>query len=132
MNNNEELIQLGFEEFKKKEPYPHIDKHSFFAGAEYILNLKDKWISVKNKLPECNQPYYDWQGDIIEDLKCSLPVVVLTDDNNAHIVTLNQNYDIETMKPSGEPYWFDENKPSEGDWLNGLVTHWYPLPEISK
>ena len=86
--------------------------------------------SVEEELPPCDQPYID-NHEEVDDIKMSKPVAVIA-EGGYHIATLNQNYDPETGEKNGEPYWFDENKPSEGDWLNELVTHWAPLPELPK
>ena len=51
-----EIIRKGFEEFKSKEPYPHIDKDSFEKGAEFMLNWACEWL--KNNL----STYTVWQS----------------------------------------------------------------------
>ena len=92
------------------------------------LREKNQLIPVDEALPPTNK-YYFIGGELYEGLKISLPVVVLLDDGTYHIATLNRNCDEGTGEPTGEPYWFDENKVDEGDWLNKLVTHWMPLPQ---
>ena len=103
-------------------------ERAFLRGADFADN--HCWLAVEEELPQIDQPYYD-DGLVCNDLKISLPVIVATDNGEYHIATLNQNYN-ENGKKSDSPYWFDENNTSNGDWLDGHVTHWMPLPQAPK
>ena len=96
-------------------------------GVKRILKkLKMKWISVKQRLPVANLPLLDFNGRIIEGVMISEKVLVYTKDGQYSVATINQNYDAEGNKED-TPYWFDEQSPDNGDWINDVVTHWTPL-----
>lgn len=115
------------------DDHPDIDVRTMAAwksGYQAAIDAYSHWISVEEELPQCNIPYEDcWRGDLTGDIMESEKVVVLTKKDGIHIATLNQNYDVETNEPRGNPYWFDENKPEDGDWINDKVTHWMKLPK---
>ena len=86
------------------------------------------WISVDDELPRCYIPYNNWDGtpsDVLESEK----VIALLSDGTICIATFNQNLDVDTDKPTGSPYWFDEGHPEDGDRIGGEVTHWMPMPQ---
>jgi len=110
----------------------------FLNGAITIGELIDecfefgqqhpRWISVEDELPRCYIPYNNWDGtpsDVLESEK----VIALLSDGTICIATFNQNLDVDTDKPTGSPYWFDEGHPEDGDRIRGEVTHWMPLPQ---
>ena len=104
----------------------------FILGAQWADRHPAGWISVEDELPKCYKPYIDCligeTTDLLESDKC----LVLLANGNYTIATLNQDFDEETGAPTKEPYWFDEMKPSEGDCIDGQVTHWMPLPAPPK
>ena len=104
-------------------------KAAYVAGADYALDTVQHWISVEDELPKIEEPYFDYNDEVCDDLKCSKKVIVFA-DNDFHIATLNQNYD--DGEKSGKPYWFDEEHSEDGAWLDGKVTHWMPLPQAPK
>ena len=90
------------------------------------------WISVEDELPKCDQPFYDYFGDIDDELVCSEEMLVLI-GGKVYIATLNQ--DMHNGKPRGEPYWIDE-RADDSSWIGNkpetIVTHWMPTPQPPK
>lgn len=100
---------------------------AFEAGVEWA-DGHPNWISVEDELPRCYIPYNNWDGtpsDVLESEK----VIALLSDGTICIATFNQNLDVDTDKPTGSPYWFDEGHPEDGDRIRGEVTHWMSLPQ---
>ena len=99
---------------------------AFLNGIDYAEH-HPRWISVEDELPRCYIPYNNWDGtpsDVLESEK----VIALLSDGTICIATFNQNLDVDTDKPTGSPYWFDEGHPEDGDRIRGEVTHWMPQP----
>ena len=42
MESQKEIIEWGFEDFKKSQPYPHVDKASYEAGATYAFDFANQ------------------------------------------------------------------------------------------
>ena len=100
---------------------------AFLNGIDYAEH-HPHWISVEDELPRCYIPYNNWDetpSDVLESEK----VLALLSVGTICIATFNQNLDVDTDKPTGSPYWFDEGHPEDGDRIRGEVTHWMTLPQ---
>jgi len=92
----------------------------YCAHCTQIVDLKDEWINIKDKLPN--------HHDII--LVCSITGIGVStfvdsiEMNKSLIVNGFGNECVDTEK---HPYYFVSNE-LRGHTFNG-VTHWMPLPE---
>ena len=125
-------LTMTKEEFKAHVSMAYDVKEHWeqFLERVWQLHLQEMlhWISVEDELPRCYIPYNNWDGtpsDVLESEK----VIVLLSDGTICIATFNQNLDVDTDKPTGSPYWFDEGHPEDGDRIRGEVTHWMALPQ---
>ena len=77
------------------------------------MEKENKWISVKDKLPELNSTSWN-------TFFCSNPVLTLHKDGHHEDCILNKPYELN--KP---PFW---TYVQDAEYTEN-VTHWMPLPE---